>query len=72
MERAAHPHCDDLVLHRDGTCRYCDMYPERQEQRRAEAVNFTGESDPDKQPCPSTLRRPFEVIDKWPGNKAKK
>jgi hypothetical protein len=63
------PHCDALVLHRPGTCRYCDLYPERQKQRLHNNVNFTGEYRPGKQDCPSELRRPLSMIEKWPGNR---
>ena len=31
-------------------------------------INFTGENDPKKAPCPSTYFRPLETIEKWHGN----
>lgn len=61
------PHCDSKVLHAPGKCEFCDKYPEA--QRMLDKINFTGESDPDKTPCPSTLRRPLETINQWPGNR---
>lgn len=67
---APFPHCDDLVLHRD--CEYCNEYPERQRKRAADGINFTGEYDPSKKPCPSEERRSLEIINRWPGNRAKK
>jgi hypothetical protein len=67
-QRAAHPHCDDLVLHAPGECRYCDEFPERQAMRFRNGVNFTGKLEYGKRPCPSTERRPLEVIERWHGN----
>lgn len=67
---ASFPHCDDLVLHAPGDCKYCDLYPEDQRERTNNGINFTGKSDPSMEPCPSTLRRPLEVIERWPGNRA--
>jgi len=68
---AKFPHCDSSVLHAEGACEYCDMYPEWQALRRTWGINFTGESDPTKLPCPATARRPLETINKWGGNRAK-
>lgn len=67
---AAHPHCDDLVLHAPGECVHCDAYPERQRQRQLGLVNFTGQTEAHKEACPSTYRRPLETIERWPGNRA--
>ena len=53
--RAFSPHCDANVLHAPGTCRYCDAYSDRQDTRIACGINFTGENDPNKLPCPSRL-----------------
>jgi hypothetical protein len=63
------PHCDELVLHREGSCEYCDAYPEWQELRALWGINFTGESDPNKIPCPSTHRRSLNSVHAWPGNR---
>lgn len=71
---AKHPHCDDLVLHKPGECKYCDLYPERQAQRVKDGIAFTGQMPgpgvPEK-PCPSTQRRSLDTINKWPGNQPK-
>jgi hypothetical protein len=67
---ATYPHCDGLVLHAPGRCRFCDMSPELQAVRVSEGINFTGETDPAKRACPSTARRPLTTIERWPGNRA--
>ena len=66
---APYPHCDQLVLHRNGTCRYCDLYPDWQQARVQHRVNFTGEDLPGHQPCPSLTRRPLAMVHAWPGNR---
>lgn len=66
--RAPHPHCDDLVLHAPGECRFCDHFPARQQERVDAGINFTGQHDPDKDPCMSEVNRPLEKINRWPGN----
>lgn len=66
---APFPHCDERVLHRPGACEYCDRYPERQQARIRNRVNFTGEDREEFSPCPSTFDRPLEVIYTWPGNR---
>lgn len=68
--KAQFPHCDPLVLHAPGRCVYCDDYPKEQAARERDGINFTGQRFPEKAPCPSTLRRPLEVIERWPGNRA--
>lgn len=65
------PHCDQSILHAPGACEYCDHYPEWQEMRERQRINFTNENDPDKAPCPSTYFRSAEVRDRWPGNVAR-
>lgn len=67
---AEFPHCDSLVLHAPGACVYCDLYPDKQDERIRNSVAFTGD-EPERfgHPCPSTLRRPVGVINEWPGNR---
>lgn len=67
-ERAAFPHCDSSVLHAPGECQYCDHYPDWQQARAVQGINFTGHHDPDKAPCPAERRRPVETINRWYGN----
>lgn len=66
------PHCDSLVLHKPKECYYCDMYPELQEKRVLDGVNFTGGNDPGKSTCPSEVRRPLAMINRWYGNVPRK
>lgn len=72
------PHCDDLVLHAPGDCEYCDEYENRQGLRILHGIAFTGQalaSDGGPwyaaRPCPATLLRSVEKIDRWYGNVAK-
>lgn len=65
---AKYPHCDELVLHAPGTCEYCDRYPVDQAIRVSEGINFTGEGNPNKKPCPAEVRRKLSTINKWGGN----
>ena len=65
------PHCDELVLHAPGECTYCDRHSLEQHERIRDGVNFTGHNDSTKRACPSTARRPLEIIERWPGNRAK-
>lgn len=69
---ARYPHCDSLVLHPHGSCEYCDIdeFAPLHEWRRAHGINYTGENDPSKKPCPAEARRPAETINRWPGNRA--
>ncbi len=62
------PHCDSSVLHAPGVCQYCDGHSEWQQYRRAARINFTGENDKDKAPCPSTFFRSLETLEQWGGN----
>lgn len=64
------PHCDSLVLHAPGECKYCDERGNLQSWRLASGVNFTGHSDPAKKPCFAERRRPAETINRWGGNVA--
>jgi hypothetical protein len=68
-ERCYAPHCDPSVLHAPGACEFCAEYPDWQHAREVQRINFTGEYDIDKAPCPSTYFRPVEVRDRWPGNR---
>ncbi len=68
--RAYMPHCDQRVLHRPGTCVYCDKFPDLQHAREVMMINFTDTNDRDKVPCPSTWFRSRETIERWPGNRA--
>lgn len=67
------PHCDSEVLHAPGRCATCDdNRPDLQEFRLLHGINFTGETDPAKLPCPATTHRPLETIERWGGNLAKR
>lgn len=63
------PHCDARILHKPGTCIYCDKYPNRQQDRVDSNINFSNENDPNKLPCPSTYLRSAEIRDRWGGNR---
>lgn len=71
-DRAFAPHCDQWVLHAPGRCQHCDKYSDWQKMREMWDVNFTGERDPNKRPCPSEERRPLERIERWGGNRARR
>jgi hypothetical protein len=64
------PHCDHRLLHSPSTCTYCDAHPEWQALRIAWGINFTGENDPNKAPCPGSRFRPAEQAAQWHGNRA--
>lgn len=67
-ERAFAPHCDASILHGPGKCEYCAEYSDWQSLRELWQINFTGEYDPAKAPCPSTyFREPGMRL----GNRAK-
>jgi hypothetical protein len=66
-----YPHCDSQILHREGACAYCDQHPEWQQLREMWGINFTGESDSNKIPCPSTRRRSLDDVHAWSGNQPK-
>lgn len=68
-ERADMPHCDQRILHAPGECRYCDEYPDWQEVREVQRINFTGHHDPDRAPDPAEHARSLETIERWPGNR---
>jgi len=65
---ADHPHCDQNILHSPKSCDFCDQFSARQEQRISDGVNFTGDKDPNKAPCPSEALRPTYVAHRWVGN----
>lgn len=67
-EVAEFPHCDSEVLHAPGMCEVCDMFPELQEARVNANVNFTGEADTTKDPCPATARRSLRRRSQMEGN----
>jgi hypothetical protein len=69
-DRAFAPHCDASVLHAPSACQHCDHYPDWQELRDLWRINYTGEHDPGKAPCPSEHSRTAEIRDRWPGNRA--
>lgn len=62
------PHCDARVLHAPGECEYCDGFPLAQKLRATWGINYTGEHDPGKLPCPAELLRPVEAVHAWGGN----
>lgn len=62
------PHCDSSILHRPGECQFCDMHPDWQQYREMARINFTGQADEGKAPCPSNWFRPASARDRWPGN----
>lgn len=66
---APFPHCDSGIVHPPKSCKYCDMYPVLQKRRIDEGVNFTGEQIPGKAVCPSEVRRPLDIINRWHGNR---
>ena len=66
------PHCDSSVLHEPNKCQFCDRYPEAQKYRISARINFTGQNDEDKTPCPSTHTRSAESVDAWGGNRAQR
>lgn len=68
FQRAKFPHCDELVIHSKNFCKWCDMFPEAQQERIERGINFTGEYDPEKTICPSEIRRSLTNIEKWGGN----
>jgi hypothetical protein len=57
-------------LHAPGECRYCDEYSDWQELRLLWRINFTGEHDENKAPCPSTAFRSEDGVNRWGGNVA--
>lgn len=67
---AKFPHCDQRVLHKPGTCQFCDAYPDRQELRKDWKIAFTGETPKDGElPCPSDAARGRGGAHVWGGNR---
>lgn len=71
MTTARFPHCDARVLHEPKNCEFCDMFPELQQERIKNNINFTGEGNPNKKPCPAEAARGLKSINSWYGNVAK-
>lgn len=67
-DKAPFPHCDENVLHMPQICSVCDEFPELQQARKEQAVNFTSEFNPNKAGCPAMLARDLNTINRWPGN----
>lgn len=64
------PHCDQLVLHAPGECRYCDANPDWQTLRELWGIAFTGHAPGAHQvPCPSDQRRGTGQAHTWGGNR---
>jgi hypothetical protein len=63
------PHCDSNILHRLGTCDYCDERLELHSARRVLCINYTGEYEEALLICPSERDRPLETIERWGGNR---
>lgn len=54
MKRPPYVHTDPRIVHAPRTCTECDNYGGIfQELRVAWGINFTGEDDPTKLPCPT-------------------
>lgn len=63
------PHCDSFVLHAPGECEYCDRYPVLQVARQRLNIAYTMHTPVyGERPCPATLLRPVEKINRWGGN----
>lgn len=66
------PHCDSKVLHAPGECEYCDKHPDWQALRLSWGIAFTGYEPEEKElPCPASVNRPLETINRWGGNVAR-
>lgn len=69
-DRAYAPHCDSSILHAPGECQHCDTYPDWQQARETQRINFTGHMESGKSPCPSVWFRDPLTRDLWGGNQA--
>jgi hypothetical protein len=67
-------HCDALVLHRKENCAFCAMpkFEVLHVYRQQNGINYTGESDPTKKPCPAEAFRYAHTINRWHGNRPHK
>lgn len=65
-----YPHCDSWVLHAPGVCIYCDQHPDWQQARIRDGINFTGENEEGKAPCPADAARGDRHME-WVGNVAR-
>lgn len=74
--RAFAPHCDQRILHKNGECWACDLYPDWQQLRELWGIAFTGhEPDGEQVACPADqMRPPGSPSDhrRWFGNRAER
>lgn len=64
------PHCDQMVLHAPGECRFCDALPLWQQLRETWGIAFTGHDPSTGQvPCPADVRRGRGGAHAWAGNR---
>ena len=68
QQQYSYPHCDAQVLHAPLECKFCDYYPDRQQERVEKKINFTGHNRPDFERCPSEQARDLSIINRWGGN----
>lgn len=72
ISKSIRPHCDQWVTHAPNACSICDEYAKEEQQYRIDNnINFTGEHDPTKKPCPAEVLRNINTINKWHGNTPK-
>lgn len=64
------PHCDGLVLHDPGLCKYCGMpeYADLQQKLKELGLNWTGSSLEHLEASPAEQRRPLDLLERWGGN----
>ena len=65
------PHCDSRILHAPQACDICDGFPFAQRLRDVWGINYTGESDPNKLPCPAEVARESHLLNAWAHNRAR-
>ncbi len=63
-------HCDNLILHPVGICKFCDEATEAQAERARLDISNTGVANR-KWPCPSQRRRSLQQMHAWSGNRPK-
>lgn len=66
------PHCDPNIVHAPSVCAFCDECLEAQVYRIHHGINFTGQYEPNRAPCPAEQLRSLETIECWPGNRPTK